>query len=272
MADRHDAEDDDPLASAYNRGLALEKAGDLDGAAEAYQQVLALDPDDRGGASVRLAAIGKAAAPATAPPAYVATLFDQNAAHFDEMLVEQLGYSVPMLVRERIADLGLGPWRRMLDLGCGTGLTGASMMDLAEEITGVDLSEAMLDEANEHGCYDALYVAEATVFLAEIEEEPWDLVTATDVLPYIGALEPFFIGLDRSLAPDGVLVFSSETLPGSETPWKVGAKHRYAHSLNYLRGLINKHAMAPLETLPITVRYDEGTPVPGHLVIAKRTS
>ena len=39
--------------------------------------------------------MGRADAPERAPDAYVATLFDQNAEHFDDMLVEQLGYAVP---------------------------------------------------------------------------------------------------------------------------------------------------------------------------------
>ena len=79
-------EDDDPLARAYNRGLALEKSGDLDGAAASFAEVLKLDPEDHGGAAIRLAAMGRGATPDTAPPAYVATLFDQNAAQFDDML------------------------------------------------------------------------------------------------------------------------------------------------------------------------------------------
>lgn len=261
------------LAAAYNRGLALEKAGDVDGAAAAYREVLALDPDDHGGASIRLAAMGRAPAPDAAPPAYVATLFDQNAASFDDMLVGQLGYAVPMLVRERIAALGLGPWARMLDLGCGTGLTGASMTDMAGEITGVDLAEAMLDEAHERGCYDALYIAEAAAFLEEAAEAgdiPWDLITATDVLPYIGALEPFFTGLDRALAPGGVLVVSTEAAPGGGAPWRIGARHRYTHSERYLAALISAHGLKTLECGPITVRHDEGVPVPGHLIVARR--
>ena len=265
--------DDDPLAQAYNRGLALEKAGDLDGAEAAYREALRLDPADHGGVSVRLAAMGRASAPDAAPPAYVATLFDQNAACFDDMLVEQLGYAVPMLVRERVAALGLGPWKRMLDLGCGTGLTGASMTDLAQDITGVDLAEAMLDEAHERGCYDSLYVAEAVEFLQEAEDGPWDLITATDVLPSIGGLAPFFDGLDRSLSPGGVLVVSAETLPEDQmagADWKVGAKHRYAHAQAYLMSLLAAHGYDCLECLPITVRYDEGSPVPGFLIIARR--
>ncbi|MBW8319831.1 MAG: tetratricopeptide repeat protein, partial [Rhizobium sp.] len=44
--------DEDALAEAYNRALALEKAGDIDAAVKAYEEVLAIDPEDHGGASV----------------------------------------------------------------------------------------------------------------------------------------------------------------------------------------------------------------------------
>ncbi|EXU82525.1 hypothetical protein AX23_12650 [Brucella melitensis 548] len=38
--------DQEALAEAYNRALALEKAGDFDAAAKAYEEVLQIDPDD----------------------------------------------------------------------------------------------------------------------------------------------------------------------------------------------------------------------------------
>ena len=53
--------DNDALADAYNRALALEKSGDFDLAATAYAEVLALDPDDHGGAAVRLASMKRGA-------------------------------------------------------------------------------------------------------------------------------------------------------------------------------------------------------------------
>ncbi|MEM9140721.1 MAG: methyltransferase [Pseudomonadota bacterium] len=267
-----DHADDSPLAEAYNRGLALEKAGDAAGAAAAYREALALDPADHGGASVRLAALGLGPVPDAAPEAYVATLFDQNAQAFDDMLVEQLGYAVPMLLRERFADLGLGPFPRLLDLGCGTGLTGSSLADLSDHRVGVDLAENMLAEADERGCYDGLYVAEAVAFLEEAgadEGAPWDLIAATDVLPYIGRLDGFFAGAARQLAPGGALAVSSETLEG-HGDFTIGAKHRYAHAPGYLDRLARENGFEILEMRGIDVRFDEGAPIPGNLMIARR--
>lgn len=265
-------EDDDPLARAYNRGLAAEKRGDLDAAASAYADALRLDPEDHGGVTVRLAAIGRGAVPDKAPDAYVATLFDQCAEVFDDMLVEQLGYHVPMMLREKLADFAPGPYARLLDLGCGTGLTGASLADMANEITGVDLAEGMLEQADERGVYAELYVGEAVAFLDHAEDAPWDLLTATDVLPYLGALEGFFAGAARCLAPGGVLAVSTETLPEMERDYTVGRKHRFAHADSYLRRLMDATGFDPLDCAPITVRYDQGAAVPGLLVLARRRS
>lgn len=266
-------EDDDPLARAYNAGLAAEKRGDLDAAVAAYAEVLRLDPDDHGGVTVRLAAIGRGAVPEKAPDAYVATLFDQCAEAFDEMLVDQLGYHVPMMLRERLPRVAPGPYARLLDLGCGTGLTGASLVDMADQITGVDLAEGMLEQADERGVYAELYVGEATGFLEETDDPPWNLITATDVLPYVGALEAFFAGVGRCLAPGGVLAVSTETLPPEKMRGRdyiVGPKHRFAHSEAYLRRLMATSGLEALDCAPITVRYDDGAPVPGLLLIAQR--
>ncbi len=271
--DLTDMNESDPLAEAYNRGLALEKSGDLAGAERAYAEVLALDPSDHGGVSVRLAAMGRGAVPEKAPDAYVATLFDQCAAEFDDILVDQLGYAVPMQVRQRLAEIAPGPYARMLDLGCGTGLAGVALSDMTTEITGIDLAEGMVAETDERGVYEDLYIGEAVAFMTEAEEAPWDLVTATDVLPYLGDLSSFQAGLARCVAPGGVAVVSSETLPADQTGpagYTVGARHRFAHSPDYLRAMLEGAGLTILEMEPITVRAEDGVPVPGLLAIARR--
>ena len=262
--------DEEALAEAYNRALALEKAGDLDAAASAYREVLEIDPEDHGGAAVRLASMGRGDAPPRASDAYVETLFDQHAESFEDILVEQLGYAVPVQVRQRLQALGLGPFKRMLDLGCGTGLTGGTLRDIVDDITGIDISENMVEIAHEKELYETLYVAEVEDFLEDNDDEPFDLITATDVLPYIGAIEPLFFGAAENMVAGGLFIFSSESLPdGDERSYAVGPHQRFVHSPAYIRARLADCGFDLVEMGEINVRMQDGEPSPGHLVITR---
>ncbi|HUF57758.1 MAG TPA: methyltransferase, partial [Thermohalobaculum sp.] len=241
----------------------------------AWRKVLALDPADHGGASVRLAALGHGATPERAPDAYVRTLFDQQAERFDEVLVERLGYRVPWVMRRMLERHAPGPYRRLLDLGCGTGLVGEAFSGLAEHVTGVDLSEGMLDRAFDRGVYDDLYVGDVLGFLATEDEEeapPWDLVAAADMLPYLGPVAPLFAGVAALAAAGAVFLFSTEALaePAS-VPYAVGPGQRFAHAPAHLRAALDDAGFALLAAEDIVVRYEEGVPVPGELVLARLT-
>lgn len=265
--------DEKELARAYNAALAHERAGRLEKAADAYRQVLRLDPADHGGAAVRLAAIRRGTVPDKAPDAYVATLFNQHADVFDKVLVEDLGYAVPLMLRQVLQEKAPGPYATMLDIGCGTGLAGSALNDMAASITGVDLAEGMLEHADARGCYEELYVGEAIEFLTE-DETLWSLIVATDVLPYMGRLDDFIGDARTRLMGGGVLAVSSETLPEAEfdgLDFRVTPFHRFAHSEAYLRRLLADSDMAILHFSPIIVRHEEGLPIDGHLIVALKT-
>ncbi|PLW74973.1 methyltransferase [Cohaesibacter celericrescens] len=274
--------DKDALAEAYNTALTLEKEGRFDEAAQAYKQVLSLDPDDHAGASVRMAAMSRGPVPDKAPVAYVATLFDQHAAAFEKILVDDLGYAVPMMVRDMI--INFQPERqfaRMLDLGCGTGLTGIAMKGKADEMIGVDISTGMLDEAYDKEVYNDLYAGDVVDFLRDIEDDGgddasgWDLIVSTDVLPYLGDLTEKFQHVGRCLDAGGLFAFSSETLPEADfggLEYKVGVKQRFAHSEIYIRRLLAENKMDVKHFQAIVVRMDEGNPIYGHLVLAEKQS
>jgi predicted TPR repeat methyltransferase len=266
--------DETALAVAYNEALALEKAGDFDKAAKAYEKVLALDPEDHGGAAVRIASMGFGDTPPKAPDAYVETLFDQHAEAFESILVDQLEYCVPLMVRERIQALKLGPFKKLLDLGCGTGLTGGALRDICGEMVGLDLSENMVEIAHEKDLYETLYVAEAADFLEDNEDGPFDIVAATDVLPYVGFLEELFFGVADNLETGGLFFFSSETLPDDTLggrDFMVGPHQRFAHAEGYVRKTLAAAGFEVVEVRDITVRLEDGEPIAGHLVAARKT-
>lgn len=265
--------DEDALEEAYERALSLEKAGDFEAASLAYRDVLQIDPSDHAGAAVRLASMGMGDVPLKAPDAYVATLFDQHADMFDTILVDQLGYDVPLQLRDILLDIDENfQCGRMLDLGCGTGLSADALDDLATHKTGVDISENMIEIAYEKGDYDALFVSEVVLFLQKNTDEAWDLIVATDVLPYMGALEDFFVGLKANINQRGVIAFSSETQKDEifqGRDYMVGAYQRFAHAEKYLRRMMDLHGFECLACKNIIVRHEQGQPVSGQLIVAR---
>lgn len=265
--------DEDALAEAYNRGLELEKSGRVEEAAAAYRECLKLDPDDHGGAAVRLASLGLGPVPEKAPDAYVETLFDQHAEDFDRILVDDLGYAIPLHTRQALLEHVPGHYDRMLDMGCGTGLSGGTMRDMADHITGFDISENMVAMADERDVYDDLYVGEAVAFVEEWDQKPFDLIVATDVLPYLGIVDALFAGVARSITPGGIFSFSTETLEAGAfegVGYTVGRFQRFAHDPRYIREQLTACGFEVLAMDDVTVRHEQGEPVPGHLVIARR--
>ena len=267
------ATDTDPLEEAYNRALSLEKAGKLDSAAVAYHQVLELDPLDCGGAQIRLAAIGHGETPLKAPNSYVATLFDQTALAFESILVDTLHYDIPVKVSQQLKKISPSAFKRVLDLGCGTGLSGMYIQNQCQHIIGVDLSEKMINVAYEKECYDELYVAEIVNFLLNSEHSGWDLIIATDVLPYFGCLEELFNCVSKNSCEGGFFAFSSESLIDSQckrSSYKVNKSCRFVHSETYILNMLSKNNFTCVEIQPTIIRKEEGNSVQGNLVFAQK--
>ncbi len=268
--------DVEALSARFEEGYAALDRGDAAAAAEAFRAALALDPLDRGGAALRLAALGAGPVRERAPPTYVSMLFDEHAAEFDSLLVADLGYAVPRMMADRLRDLGLAPGARVVDLGCGTGLAAAELGDLAGHLTGIDLSVGMLLQARRRGGYAKLVLGEAAAALdgeTEAGEPPADAVLAADLVIYLGRLEPLFAAVARRLRPGGVFLVSTETLaePPAE-PWtyRVGEGARFAHAPAYLRAALEGAGLALLSLEPISVRMQADQAVPGHLAVARR--
>lgn len=206
-------------------------SGNVEGAAEAYRQVAALDTHAIFGATLTLAAHGAAPMPAGTDVGYVETLFDEYAGRFEHELVEDLGYSVPPVLGRMISEALAGRRAiRAVDLGCGTGLMGVQLRLFCDRLEGVDLSGRMLAEAHRKGIYERLKQAELVEFLRS-DAGGIELITAADVLIYCGALPPILTAVFAALAPGGLFGFSLELHVGEGTLLQ-RRQLRYAHNMD----------------------------------------
>ncbi|MEL6345913.1 MAG: tetratricopeptide repeat protein [Myxococcota bacterium] len=211
-----------------NAALSAERRGDRPAAIKALRRALEVDGDHPTARHLYDAYNGNASQ--SPPPGYVQQLFDDYAPRFEGHLVEELGYRLPVAMFELQQRLHL-PTARLLDLGCGTGLVGESFRTASEEIIGVDLSGRMLSIARTKDVYDALYQADLVDWLRQGRGQ-FDLMTAADVLIYMGAVERLLGAVTQRLHPHGGVLLSTERLDGEG--FALQENGRYAHSRAYI--------------------------------------
>lgn len=254
----------------YALGIALERAGRTTEALSHLSEAVNLRPDATEWRYHLAACQGsEATAPATAPVAYVTSLFDAYAARFDEHLVSNLQYRTPQHLWEAVKKISRGTFERALDLGCGTGLCGEIFQTVARRLIGVDLSSEMIAVARRRNIYEELYVAGIVEFLAD-QTAAYDLILAADVFVYIGDLSETFFQVSKALAPAGLFAFSVEANSGDS--WMLGPTRRYSHGLPYLKQLAAAHNLAEKTVRPVVLRVDNGEDVHGLVVVLEKNS
>lgn len=210
-----------------------------------------------------LAALGEGPAPDRAPAAYVRELFDAFAPRFDEELGSALDYRTPALLAGLLAGTPPG---RVLDLGCGTGLSGVALKPFATRLEGLDLSPRMLERARARGIYDALHEADLLDFLPR-RPASWDVVAAADVLNYLGDLAPAFAAIRAALRPGGRAALSLEK---GEDGAALHDGLRFRHAPAHAAALAGAAGLAVEARQEATLRQEKGAPVPGLLLLLRR--
>lgn len=244
----------------------------------ALRRALELDPEDIFGARLKLALLGAEDVPDQPPSRYVEALFDDYADRFDAALVERLDYTVPAKLARLIADYDDRRFEVAVDLGCGTGLFGAEIRDRVAHLEGFDLSANMLAKAEDKGLYDLLAKADLSLEAAGsglfgdgLAEARADLVSAADVLMYLGDLANAFALAARLAKPDALFAFSVEDA-GEGDGFLLAPSLRYAHTEQHVRQRLAEYGFDVLVLTRTTIRMDGGKPVLGILFLASRTA
>ena len=113
-------------------------------------------------------------------------MFNSYAGQFDQELVDKLEYNIPKKIAElAVEESASGLLGSILDLGCGTGLTGMEVKSFCSNLEGVDLSNKMLRRARKKNIYDKLSHIDIVDYLSNAELD-FDYFISADVFVYIG--------------------------------------------------------------------------------------
>ena len=251
------------LGEAWSdRGTLLREVGRLDDAAASFEKAIELGADPQLNQWF-LASVNGDDAPQAAPRSYVEKLFDDYAHEFREHLEGTLGYRAPAALVEHLLSMKPRHFRSVLDLGCGTGLCGQLIRPVADKVDGVDLSAQMLGEAAKTRAYSALVHADVVAYLlGEGAGRSDDLVLATDVFIYVGALGEVFAGVAKILETGGQFCFTVEPADDGQE-LQLMPSLRYGHSEAYVRRLAAQYGFTVDESFVAPLRNDQGEPVEG---------
>lgn len=107
---------------------------------------------------------------------------------------------VRSILSRLIAQIGA---KRLLDLGCGTGFIIDIVRDLVDEVHGVDITQAMLDQVDLSGpARVTLSRGDTAEF--ECESNRFDLVTSYSFLHHLYDIRPTLRTAYRALRPGGI--------------------------------------------------------------------
>lgn len=217
-------------------------------------------------------AIARGETPASQPRAIVERLFDSGADYFDRHLILLLQYKLPEDVAKMIHQWHPDRKGDVLDLGCGTGLLGASLGPIHGVLVGVDLSMQMIEQAKLLGVYDSFHHVNIIDALQATPDNLYHVITALEVLNYVGDLSTVMPNARRILLPGGHFVFSCEAGADGDPKFALKDTYRYTHQRDYVLQLVQAAGFEDIELEDRVLRKNMGQPVLGFVITARKPS
>jgi len=261
---------DPNYAKCYaNLGYVYNEINDQKNSQKYCKQALKLSPNDPQIGHM-LASLNVTATPDTADENYIKNVFDNYADNYDQHLVDGLKFKIPKLIFDAISQhLPSKKTLDIIDLGCGTGLSGELFSATANTLVGVDLSEGMIQKAKEKAIYTKLHIGEIDAVIKDYTLE-FDLAICSDVLIYIGKLDVLFRHIQASLNKKGQFCFSIEALSDSKSDYTLGSTGRYKHNQDYISKVAISAGFEIISNEEASLRKQDNQDVLGRIYILKK--
>lgn len=194
----------DFLEARYHVGVLFAMRNRFEDAHDHLARYLAGDPGDRMGARMVLARIGLGPLPAGASNTHVNRMYELRADTYDKWNTYYGNETVARTLTKLLPDSDTFD---ILDAGCGTGLSGVLVREVARQLDGVDLSSAMLNKAKQKGVYTNLHQNDFVAFMVD-HPASYDVVISAGALIHFGDLTSTFEAAATTLRNEGLFVFT----------------------------------------------------------------
>lgn len=141
-------------------------------------------------------------------------LYDGWVDTYDETLTSW-GWTPPIRIAETLTEMGFGENTpvKVLDLGCGTGLSGEELKKAkigSNGIVGIDISEKSIEHLHKAkaGLYSEAYAASIDEPIEFIKDNDFDVVTCSGAMSYFENFPVFYSEVLRVLKPGAIFCFS----------------------------------------------------------------
>ncbi|MCF6768043.1 bifunctional 2-polyprenyl-6-hydroxyphenol methylase/3-demethylubiquinol 3-O-methyltransferase UbiG [Thiotrichales bacterium 19S11-10] len=102
--------------------------------------------------------------------------------------------------------------KQVLDVGCGGGILSEAIAALGANVTGLDLSEELIQVAKEHSCKSNLnidYICQSVESLAKEKLQTFDVITSLEMLEHVPDPQTVIRACADLLKPGGYAFFST---------------------------------------------------------------
>lgn len=138
----------------------------------------------------------------------------------------ELFYNEYLEVPAFLSVLGNIRGRRVLDVGCGSGISAKLLKARGAQVSGIDASERMIEIARREAAGVDFKVG--SIYKMPYPNRHFDLVTASLVVEHLRRLKIAFVEINRVLKRNGVFVFSTHNpvVAATHTAHKTGKGNR----------------------------------------------
>lgn len=258
--------DSNNLDAYYDLATIFRQQGKVEDLIDCYESILRIKPEHT--SISYMVSVLKGEVEDEVPLVYIEKLFDGYAESYDQHMLGSLECQIPLLLRRELDEIiDRVPFDNVIDLGCGTGLSGQAFRDVSIRLIGVDISSQMIEVAKRKNIYDYLENIDLITFLSNSRDK-FDLFISADVFGYIGDLDLIFKSVSATANEHALFLFSvekygQEEASPSKLPYVVRSSGRVAHSRCYITDLIDQYQFSLEHCEEAIIRNDYDQPIIG---------